>query len=138
MPSGALLERDLVVKLLVEGGAALPATCAPAGKRTGSPEIATAALLALARAVALFRVEHGELGVEPLEHDLGGVTLLPLLVLPFARLERTLEIDLGALLQILLGDSREILIEDDHTMPFGLLAALAGRLVTPALARRHA
>ena len=95
-------------------------------------------MVTLARAVALFRVEHRQLGVEPLQHDLGGVTLLPLLVLPFARLERTLEIDLGALLQILLGNFREILVEDDHTMPFGLLAPLAGRLVTPALARRHA
>src|SRR5680860_294061 len=54
------------------------------------------------------------------------------------QLERALEIDLGALLQILLGNFRKILVEDDDAVPFGLFAPLATRFVAPALARRHA
>src|SRR5499427_3377583 len=83
-------------------------------------------------------VEHGELGVEVLQHHLGGVLVLARLVLPFARLQLALEIDLRALLQILLGDPAKPLVEDDHAVPFGLLAALAGRLVAPGVRRRHA
>ena len=67
------LERDLVVELLVEGSCRLRR---PAGKRSGASEIAAAARFALARAVALLPVEHGELGVEALQHDLGRVALL--------------------------------------------------------------
>src|SRR5215471_2567161 len=83
-------------------------------------------------------VEHGELRIEILQHHLGGVFVLARLVLPFARLQLALEIDLRALLQILLGDPAKPLVEDDHAVPFGLLAALAGRLVAPGVRRRHA
>src|SRR4029078_4273742 len=48
------------------------------------------------------------------------------------------EINLGALLQILLGDLAEPLAEDHDAMPLGLFLALAGVLVAPGFRRRHA
>ena len=42
------------------------------------------------------------------------------------------EVNLRALLQILLGDLGEPFVEDHHAVPLGLLLALAGRLVAPA------
>src|SRR5262249_19442483 len=66
------------------------------------------------------------------------VALDIILVGPLARLQLALEIDLRALLQILLGDAAETLAEDHHPVPLGLLLALAGVLVAPVLRRRHA
>src|SRR5262245_10815379 len=83
-------------------------------------------------------VEHGELRIEVLQHHLGGVLVLARLILPFARLQLALEIDLRALLQILLRDPAKALVEDHHAMPFGLLAALAGCLVAPGIRGGHA
>src|SRR5262249_17879522 len=83
-------------------------------------------------------VEHGELRIEVLQHHLGGVLVLARLILPFARLQLALEIDLRALLQILLGHPAKPLVEDDHAVPFGLLAALAGCLVAPGIRGGHA
>src|SRR5262249_41607387 len=83
-------------------------------------------------------VEDGELRIEVLQHHLGGVLVLARLILPFARLQLALEIDLRALLQILLGDPAKPLVEDHHAMPFGLLAALAGCLVAPGIRGGHA
>src|SRR5215467_5782558 len=68
----------------------------------------------------------------------GRVLVLARLILPFARLQLALEIDLRALLQILLGDPAKPLVEDDHAVPFGLLAALAGCLVAPGIRGGHA
>src|SRR5688572_6800402 len=125
----AYLKGNLVVELFVEGLAA--------AERLRAPKVAAPAL-ALARAVALFSVKHGQLPIETLQHDLGRVAFLSGLVFPFARLQRALEIDLRPFAQILLGDAREILVEDDHAVPLGLLAPFAGRLVAPAVAGRHA
>src|SRR5215831_3360435 len=83
-------------------------------------------------------VEHGELRIEVLQHHLGRVLVLARLILPFARLQLALEIDLRALLQILLSDPAKPLVEDDHAVPFGLLAALAGCLVAPGIRGGHA
>src|SRR6266540_1447512 len=83
-------------------------------------------------------VEHGELRIEVLQHDFGRVLVLARLVLPFARLQLTLEIDFRTLLQILLGNPAEPLVEDDHAVPFGPLAALPGCLVTPRFRCCHA
>src|SRR5215831_3588654 len=83
-------------------------------------------------------VEHGELRIEVLQHHLGGVFVLARLVLPFARLQLPLEINLRPLLQILLGDPAKSLIEDDHAVPLRALAALAGCLVAPSFRGRHA
>src|SRR5262249_38750133 len=46
--------------------------------------------------------------------------------------------NLGALLQVLLGDAAETLVENHHRMPLRPVAALAGRLVAPAIRRCHA
>src|SRR5262249_18616721 len=78
-------------------------------------------------------VEHGQLAAEALEDDLGRIALRPGLVGPFAGLQRTFDIDLAALAQILFRDLRQPLVEDHHTVPFGLLAALAAVLVAPVL-----
>src|SRR5581483_8009036 len=94
------LERDLVVELLVEGGPAVPAAAA-AAERSRAAELAAAARTVLAPSAAA-RVEHGESRVEALQHHFGRIAILPRLVLPFAGLERALEINLGALLEILL------------------------------------
>src|SRR5262245_6818022 len=122
------LARDLVVELPVEG----TRLAAGARKRARTPKIAVA-LVALAHAVAL-AVEHGELAAILLQHDFGRVAILAGLVLPFARLKLALDVNLRALLQILLGDAREVLVEDHHAVPLGLLAPLAGRLVAPVFA----
>src|SRR5690606_17784002 len=56
--------------------------------------------------------------------------------LPFAGLQRALDIDLGALLQILLGHLAETFVEDHHAVPLGLFLALAAALVAPGLGGR--
>ncbi|SPP95351.1 protein of unknown function [Bradyrhizobium vignae] len=68
-----------------------------------------------------------------MEHDLGRVLLDAALVRPFAGLQRALDVNLRALLQVLLGDLAEPFIEDHDAMPFGLFLALAGVLVAPGL-----
>src|SRR6185503_7668822 len=87
-----------------------------------------------ARAAAA-AVEHLQLAAIALQHHLGRIALLPRLVLPLPRLQLPLDIDLGALLQLLLRHLREVLVEDDDGMPLRLLLALAGVLVAPALRR---
>src|SRR5229473_1056352 len=129
-------ERDLVVEVVALGPRHRRLALARSG-RSCRAEIARLAGVAPgpARPDA---VEHGELRVEALQHHLGRIAVLALLVLPFAGLQLALEIDLGALLQILLGDPAKPLVEDHHPVPFGPLPAFAGGLVAPAVGRRHA
>src|SRR5262245_21586635 len=127
-------ERDLVVHVVAlaaarHGGLAL------ARRRTA--EIAAALVLAHAAATAA-AVEHGQRRVEALQHHLGRVALDVVLVGPLAGLQLALEIDLGALLQILLGHPAETLAEDHDAVPLGLFLALAGVLVAPVLRGRDA
>ena len=77
-------------------------------------------------------VEHLQLAAEFLQHDLRRVAVVAGLVLPFAGLQLALDIDLRALLQVLLGDLGEVVVEDHDAMPLGLFLALAGILVAPA------
>src|SRR5205807_706188 len=130
-------ERYLVIQIA--------ALAAPARHRRlprGRPrraEVARIVVAELAAAAPATRaVEHGERRVEALQHDLGGVFLDALLVGPLARLQLAFKVNLGALFQILLGDLGESFVEDHYAMPLGLFLALAGRLVAPALRRRHA
>src|SRR6476469_9281678 len=127
-------ERDFVVELLVEGAVAT------AAKRACTPEIAAGSAngLALAAGGSLPAIKQGQLATKLLQHHLGRVAVLARLILPFARLQLYLEINLRALLQILLGNLRQVLVEDDDAVPFGALAPLAARLVAPALAGGHA
>src|SRR5207253_6178964 len=63
------------------------------------------------------------------------VSVLAFLVLPFARLQPALDVDLPAFLQVLAGDLR-LAPEKDHGVPFGALLLLAV-LVFPGIGRRH-
>src|SRR6516165_6484490 len=93
-PRQAASERDLVVHVgrLIRAGKRRLALARSAW--TGRAEV-----IARSR-FAAGAVEHGQLRVEALQHDLGGVALLPVLVLPFARLQRAFQVNLRALLEI--------------------------------------
>ena len=106
--------------------------CAPRTAARAEVVAAAAAAKILAAARAAARVEHGQRGVEALQHHLGRIFLDAVLVGVLAGLELALEIDLGALLQILLDDFAEPFVEDHHAVPLGLFLALAGGLVAPA------
>src|SRR6056297_1067939 len=94
----------------------------------GPPRRGAAAAAAVGAAV-----EHGQLAAIGAQHDLGAVAVLTGLVLPFARLELALDIDLGALAQVLLGHARERLGKDRDRVPLGLFAPLAGVAILPLL-----
>src|SRR3546814_7356117 len=64
---------------------------------------------------------------------LGGVALLAALVGPLAGLQLPLDVHRAALAQVLLGDARQVLVEDHQPVPLGALALLAAALVPPAL-----
>ena len=91
-----------------------------------------------AGAAATAGIEHGELRIEALQHDLGRVTLVAVFVRPFARLQRAFQVNLRALLEILLDDLAQTFVEDHHAMPLGFFLALAGGLVAPAFRGGHA
>src|SRR5882672_12253433 len=71
-----------------------------------------------------------------LRDDLGGVTLLPLLILPLPGLDATFDVDLAALGEVLAADLGE-LAEADHAVPLGGFL-LRSALVRPALGGGHA
>src|SRR5580698_780298 len=137
-PRNDELERNLVVHF-----AAPAATAARAGRRrdlarrSGRTEFAAGVIGAeiaatTARAgAAAGPVEQRKLAAKALQHHFGRVAVLARLILPFARLQRALDENLRALLEILLGDPAQILIEDDDAMPLGLFLALARGLVLP-------
>lgn len=64
-------------------------------------------------------VKQGEFALEPADHHLGRIALLPALVGPFTGLQGTLDIDLGALLEVPLGHVGNPVVEDDDPVPFG-------------------
>src|SRR3569832_342478 len=90
---------------------------------------ATAHAAARTRAAA---VQHLHLGRD----DLGGVAVLAVLVLPLARAQRALDVDLGALLHILARDLGEA-VEEHHVVPLGALQILAALLVLTGHAGRE-
>src|SRR6185503_15538549 len=99
------------------------------GRRGCGPGLAAAARGRLARlARALATPEH----LHHVGADLGGVAVLAVLVLPLARAQLALDIDLRALLQVLAGDLRQATVEGD-AMPLGRLLLLAARLVFPGV-----
>src|SRR5438876_1891290 len=128
-------KRNLVVHVAALAGAG-QGRLLLARRRAGGTEFIFLSAELTAGAIAR-PVKHGELRVEVLQHDFGGVLVLARLVLPFARLQLPLEIDLGSLLQILLGDPAKALIEDDDAVPLGAFAALARCLVAPCIASGH-
>ncbi len=98
--------------------------------RSATADAATAALAAT--------VKHGQRRVEALQHDFRRVAVVAGLVLPFAGLQRAFDIELGALLDILLDDLAQALVEDDDGVPLGLLAALTAVAVAPGFRCRDA
>jgi len=64
--------------------------------------------------------------------NFGAVLIDPFLVLPFARAQRTFDIDLLAFAQVFGADFRQF-IEQHHAVPFGGFLLLAGLLVLPLL-----
>src|SRR5574340_35031 len=67
--------------------------------------------------------------------DLDYVAILTFLVLPFASLDATFDVDRRSLLEILANDLGHA-VEEDDTVPFGSFLAFAGRLVLVRLRRR--
>src|SRR5579883_77923 len=139
MPARARVasERNVVVEVAAPAADGARHGGSTRRARTRSPEVARRRALEVTAATATNAVEHGELRIEALQHDLGGVAVLSRLVLPLVGAEGALDIDLGAFLQILLGDLAEPFIEDDHTVPLGFLLALAGCLVAPGFGCGH-
>src|SRR5690554_7543518 len=101
----------------------------------GSPAAILAALgrTAPLEVTAATGVEH----LHVVDHDLGGVAVLAVLALPLAGLQVALDVDLAALLQVLLGDLGQ-LVEHHHVVPLGALLALTGLLVHPGVGGRQA
>src|SRR5262245_38273928 len=123
------LNRDLERNVVIELGlaAARRRTAATSAARRTASEIlvGTAAATAAFTAATAAAVEHGERAAEARDHDLGRVALLAALVGPLSRRELSLDIDLGTLAHELLCDFRQLLVEDDDSVPFGALLALA-------------
>src|ERR1019366_8448647 len=131
-------ERNIVVHVAV-AGAGRHRTARRGAGRTAGPEIAAGIIGPdIAATAAAAAIEHGQRRIEPLQHHFSRVFFDAGLVGPFARLQLAFDVNLGALLQILLGDLAEPFVEDDDPMPLGLFLALAGRLVAPAIGGRHA
>src|SRR5690348_17679472 len=133
MPAeGPALERNIVVHVAVAAAAGRHRAPRRGRDRATGAEIA-GIVGAEAAATAAAAVQHGQGRVEALQHDFGRVFLDAALVGPFARLQRALDVNLGALLQILLDNLAKRLGEDDDPVPLGLFLALAGALVAPGL-----
>src|SRR5690242_10790685 len=98
--SKACSERDVVVERV-----GFTARCTASAATHGTP--AHAAHIVVRRpagpATAAAAIEHGELAAELPQHDLGRVFLLTRLVGVFASFELALDVNLGALFQVLLG-----------------------------------
>src|ERR1700680_3069190 len=109
-------ERNLVVHVTARGAGAGERRLLLPGCRTGGAKFGRTLCLtevADGRGSAAAAVEHCQLGVEALQHDLGRVFVLAGLILPFAGLQRTFKVHLRALFQILLGHPAKRLAEDD-------------------------
>src|SRR5258706_2674145 len=98
------LERNLVVHV-----AALAARPRHRGLARRGRALRAEAVVGIggAAATAATRIQHGERRVEVLQHDFGRVFLDAVLVVVFAGLQLALEVNLRALLQILLDDLAE-------------------------------
>ena len=125
-------ERNFVVHIGGLAGAGQRGLALARDARAARSEIAVRGLGAATAA----GIEHGELRVETLQHDFGRIAVLPVFILPFARLQSTFEVNLRAFLEILLGDLGQAFAEDDDAMPFGLLSPFAGVLVAPGFRSR--
>jgi len=77
-----------------------------------------------------------DLSAECRNDNFGRIPIVAVIVLPLAGLKITLDVDLIALLDVLLDEASSGLVEDRNGVPFGLLLALTGAFVTPGLTGR--
>src|SRR5690606_66273 len=129
MQAEAGSERNIVVEITAQaaaGRAAVAAAITATGRRV--------AITALS---ATGTVQHGQRGVEALQHNLGRIFGDAVLFI-LAGLKLPFEINFRALLQILLGDLAKTFIENDDAMPLRPFPALAAVPIAPAFARRNA
>src|SRR5476651_1429819 len=126
-------ERNFVVHVAGLAGAGQRRLALARHARAAGTEV----IAAVGAGAAAAGIEHGELRIEALQHHFGRVTVVTVLVLPFARLQRAFQINLRALLEILLDDLAQALVEDHYPMPLGFFLALAGGLVAPAFRGGH-
>src|ERR1019366_5714224 len=126
--------RNLVVHIarLASAGQRRLALARRARSGTGTAGTEVIAAFGTGAATAAAGIEHGELRIEALQHHFGRVAVVAVLVLPFARLQRAFQVNLRALLEVLLDDLAQAFVEDHHPMPLGFFLALAGGLVAPA------
>src|SRR5882672_4947954 len=123
-----ILERNIVFHVVELAGGLLRGRLALGGLGLGALAHGLAWL-----AGAGARPEH----LHNVAANLGAIAVLPFLVLPLARTQASLDVHLGALLQVLARDLRQA-PEKGDAVPFGRLLHLAARLVLPAIGRRHA
>src|SRR5690606_13847336 len=139
MQAEAGSERNIVVEITAQAAAGRAAVAA-AITATGRRVAITAALSAAALATALpaaGTIQHGQRGVEALQHNLGRIFGDAVLFI-LAGLKLPFEINFRALFQILLGDLAKTFIENDDAMPLRPFPALAAVPIAPAFARRNA
>src|SRR6266480_4040093 len=134
-------ERNIVFHVVELAGGLFRGRHGLDGLTFGSLSLGGLGLGALARGLARLARLTGA-GARPQHlHDvaanLGAVAVLALLVLPLARAQASLNVDLRALLQVLARDLRQA-PEKGDAVPLGRLLHLAARLVLPAIGRRHA
>src|SRR5689334_2358723 len=103
-------ERDVVVhRAGLEGRSRARATLLPSRRTPETAGFARAREATAARGAGAFTItaaiEHGEVRVEPLQHDFGRVLVLAGLILPLAGLQLAFDVNLGPLAQVLLGDA---------------------------------
>src|SRR6185295_5821139 len=122
-------ERDVVVHVAVTATAGRHGPSRRGAGWTAGAEIAGIVGAEAAATAAAAAIEPGQGRVKTLQHAFGRVFLDAALVGPFAGLQRALDVNLGALLQILLDNLAKRLGEDHDAVPLGLFLALAGALV---------
>jgi hypothetical protein len=76
-------------------------------------------------------IEHDELAVERLQHDLGAEALDVALVCPLTGFQRAFDVDLATLMKVGLDKIGESFAEDHDAMPFGLFTAFTAVLICP-------
>src|SRR6187402_3218613 len=101
-PARYSLERNVVVHIAVAATAGRNRTPRRRAGRAAGAEIAGIVGGKTAATAAAATVEHRQRRIETLQHDFGRVLLDTGLIGPFTGLQRALDVNLGALLQILL------------------------------------
>src|SRR5690606_12557267 len=83
-------------------------------------------------------IQHMQLATKLLQYYLCRITVIAVLILPFASLQGAFNIYFGTFSKILLRHFCEIFVENDHTMPLGAFSTLTGLAISPTFRRRNA